>query len=148
MATTSTIRLSPYSVKYNLTNEEKHLICSTAKLEDYFHSLDGIRDGKFTTVYLGTSTGIKRAYPKIKIDDSQQDNKFPCNVYDPRFRGWYISAISGKKNIVFIIDHTYSHSAELETVKLAAKLMVGTFGTIDNIAVISLSDKVQSLASE
>jgi hypothetical protein len=52
-------------------------------------------------MYVGTSFGMFRSYPALHRDSS---NGVCAKDYDPRFRPWYVSATSGSKNLILIID--------------------------------------------
>lgn len=51
--------------------------------------------------YIGTSFGFFRGYPGTK----QNSINGVCNLdYDTRVRPWYVSAASGAKNVIIVID--------------------------------------------
>lgn len=56
---------------------------------------------KVGRIYIGTSFGMFRGYPGLHQDS---DNGACTKDYDPRFRPWYVSATSGSKNLILIID--------------------------------------------
>lgn len=60
--------------------------------------------------------------------------------YDPRFRPWYVSATSGSKNVIIVIDVSNSMEGNtLNLAKSAAKSVINTLGLYDFVGVVSFS---------
>ena len=76
-------------------------MCASALLEDKFVEIGKDRNKQFTFSYIGTKTGSLRLYPGFK-------NKEKCESYDPRVRPWYVTATTGSKNVVLLIDSSGS----------------------------------------
>lgn len=106
------------------------------------------RDGKFLVSYIGTSTGMYRSYPTSKYDSiTKAWSNGSCEKYDPRFREWYISAVSGKKNFVFIFDISNSLRNYLSTMKITAYLLIKTLSIDDRALTIAIGDEIHFLGS-
>lgn len=60
-----------------------------------------------------------------------------CVDYDPRFRPWYVSASSGGKNVILIIDVSGSmEGSRIITAQDAAKSVIKTLSNNDFLGVI------------
>jgi len=93
----STIVRSSYNKDPILTLSEKEMVCSTRGLDEVFKST---HDDDTVWSYFGSHNGIWRAYP----GDARTRTEEGCREYDPRVRPWYLSAASGSKNLVILID--------------------------------------------
>ena len=103
-------------------------------MENKFVELDTGRDYRYATAYIGTSLGSFRAYPTIR---SYDDSLGTCSDYDPRFRPWYVTATSGAKNVILLIDTSGSmYGSRLTILKDAATAVVNTLSNNDFVAVI------------
>ena len=109
MSKTSAIRF-PNDVDTNsLSTEEKQFVCTSALLEDTFKALDTDRNTEYGKAYVGTNLGSFRSYPSSRLLDAETGQ---CADFDPRFRPWYVTATSGAKNVILIIDTSGSMSGE------------------------------------
>ena len=62
------------------------------KTNGTFDNINEKRDYRYTTAYVGSSTGIFSSYP---------GNIRNCeNYYDPRLRPWYVVGSTGARNII------------------------------------------------
>ena len=81
-----------------------------------------------------------KTYPSTKVN---------CNDYDPRFRPWYVSATTGRKNVIIIIDVSGSMYQDIPSrislAKEAATNVVNTLGPADTVAVLTFSNSATSL---
>lgn len=106
----------PNSISYDtLLNEEKLDLCASTGLDDTFKSAKQSLLDKVGRIYIGTSFGMFRGYPGVH----QNNTNGVCEKdYDPRFRPWYVSATSGSKNLILIIDISGSmHGTPLDIAK-------------------------------
>ena len=64
--------------------------------------------------------------------------------YDPRFRSWYVSAASGPKDVVIVLDVSGSMRVEgrMSLMREAALKLLDTFTSVDYVAVISFSNLI------
>ncbi len=109
------------------------LINKSAKLDYIFKDLYQTFSDTLW-LYMGFEKGIHRTYP---YHDLGRD-------YDPRLRPWYISAVTGAKDIVLVIDKSGSmEGAVFEEVKQAALQVVDNLGSRDRFNVITFSDEVE-----
>ena len=106
-------------------------------MEDKFNELDTGRDNRYATAYIGTSLGSFRAYPTITSYDYETGT---CTDYDPRFRPWYVTATSGAKNVILLIDTSGSMYGDRMTLaKSAATAVINTLSNNDFLAVVSFA---------
>ena len=99
LSTTSAVRF-PNNVNANsLAEDERHFVCTSATIESSFEQLNSDRNGQYGSAFIGTSFGSMRTYPTFR-----QTEDGLCVDYDPRYRPWYVTATSGGKNIVLVID--------------------------------------------
>ena len=85
----------------NLSDESRQFVCSSALIEQNFTNLGLQRNQRYAYSYIGSSDGTFRYHPSNWAYDFGNDN---CVDYDPRLRPWYAAAVTGPKNIVFMID--------------------------------------------
>jgi hypothetical protein len=114
--TASTVRLAP-TIETEQTGNPKALsvqetICSTLPADDYMRE-ETVQNSEYWSdfsvsppAYLyGADNGVFRIFP---------GNPHSCpngkGDYDPRIRPWYVSASSGPKDIVFVLDTSGSMS--------------------------------------
>ena len=69
-----------------------------------------------------------------------------CDKYDPRYRPWYASAVTGPKDIILVLDVSGSMGDEnrLEIMKSAAVAQLDTMTFLDYIQVVQYSSRAQS----
>jgi len=69
-----------------------------------------------------------------------------CDKYDPRYRPWYASAVTGPKDIILVLDVSGSMGDEnrLEIMKNAAIAQLDTMTFLDYIQVVQYSSRAQS----
>ena len=114
-------------------------------MEDKFTELDTGRENRYATAYVGTSLGSFRAYPTIR---SYDDSLGTCTDYDPRFRPWYVTAISGAKNVILLIDTSGSmYRDRIKIAKDATSAVINTLSNNDFVAVISFSGDASTVFS-
>jgi len=86
-------------------------------------------------MYFGAHNGVFRIYPAHRASE--------CGVYDPTVRPWYISASSGPKNILMILDISGSMNDydKIGLMKQAAKRIVSTLTVADRIAIVPFASQ-------
>ena len=79
-----------------VTQEVKEMVNGSyglhAKFKEIFFKSPKIYNPKW--MYFGTYNGVHMSYPGKEV----------CSPYDNRFRPWYLGAITGVKNLIFVID--------------------------------------------
>lgn len=100
--------------------------------------LDENRSERYGKAYIGSNLGSFRSYSSTRQIDPETGE---CPDYDPRFRPWYVSATSGSKNVILMIDISASMEGNgLEIAKAAATTVIDTLSNKDFIGVISFSN--------
>ena len=132
---------------------EKEMICSTSSLDAVFQRT---HDEDTVWSYFGSYNGIWRAYP----GDARTRDEQGCREYDPRVRPWYLSAASGSKNLVIVIDVSGSMNAydgsnfdsRMDLVRdavtgLNSRGLLDTVTQNDRVSVVTFSNEAQGLNS-
>lgn len=85
-------------------------------------------------MYFGTAGGSFRIIPARHSE--------VCGAYDPRRRPWFVSASSGPKDVVLVIDVSGSmdNYGRIMLAKEAASTIVSTLTVADRVAVVAFSD--------
>jgi len=85
--------------------------------------------------YIGTSTGLFLMSPGKEWSTNHQ-GLLPD--FDPRFRPWYVGAISGPKDVAIVMDCSLSmtESGSWSTAVKAANLLLDTLTANDHVAVV------------
>lgn len=90
---------------------------------------------------IGSLNGVHRQYPGVDM----------CNDYDPTTETWYVSATTGPKNVILIIDHSGSMNTNnrIGMARDAARAVMDTLSETDftniilfNTAAVSFQDKI------
>ncbi|KAL4236040.1 hypothetical protein ACF0H5_004426 [Mactra antiquata] len=105
----------------------------TAGLDTLFKENQKI-DPTLRWQYFGSIAGIVRIYP-----GREWSTNFAgfYNDYDPRVRPWYIAATSGPKDVIIILDCSYSMRGEKFSIaKGVAKTVINTLTKMDYVNVI------------
>ena len=107
------------------TNQKTACLAKHAEgnLTSLYTSLIEHGDGKW--VYFGSSDGVLFNFPGSLWDANVEDAR--CGVdYDSRLRPWQMTAATGPKNVVLILDTSGSMgmNGRLESMKTAAKKVV------------------------
>lgn len=110
---------------------------------------------KKTYASLATYDGMIRVWPLVTRDRVSEDinpDVLSCRPYDPRTRPWYISASTGNKDVIILVDtsHTMKSAnadgdSPLNSVKAALIKLLETFSLGDFINVIAFSDDAMPL---
>ena len=113
-------------------------------METKFQELDDGRDKRYGKAYIGTNLGAFRSYPTTR----QLDSDGQCSDYDPRFRPWYVTATSGAKNVILLIDTSGSMTGTRLTIaKEAASAVVNTLSNNDFLGVINFGSTASTIYS-
>jgi hypothetical protein len=106
------------------------------KLESRVFNNNAANDpGSLRWQYVGFQSGVMRKFPTAL----GRSNHFGVPIdYDPRVRPWYVSAASGPKDVVIIIDCSASMRLKGRFIraKAAAKLVLSTLSKKDYVSVI------------
>ncbi|MCY3412905.1 MAG: VWA domain-containing protein [Candidatus Heimdallarchaeota archaeon] len=110
------------------------LINQSSKLDHIFKELYDTNEDSTIWLYMGFEEGVHRSYPFHKIS----------RTYDPRVRPWYVSAVTGAKDVIIVMDKSGSMEGEvIGEVKEAVKLVVDSLGNNDRFNVLTFSDEVE-----
>ncbi|XP_074648904.1 uncharacterized protein LOC141904238 [Tubulanus polymorphus] len=106
----------------------------TSKLDKTFQSNIQINND-IRWQYFGSVTGVSRQYPGREWQNNFIGFK---EDFDPRTRPWYVSATSGPKNLVIILDGSFSMSYNngLSRMKKIASALIETLTKSDLVSVI------------
>ena len=113
-------------------------------LTSLYTSLIEQGDGKW--VYFGSDDGVLFNFPGFVWDTSVGDAQ--CGVdYDSRLRPWQMTAATGPKNVVLILDISASMGlhGRLESMKTAAKKVVDAMTFADYVGVVLFNDEAVSM---
>ena len=90
--------------------------------------------------YIGSSYGIMKRYPSLMAE---------CRDYDPRYRSWYVTAATGRKNVIIIMDTSNSMEvgkpSRIDLAKDAVESVINTLSNSDFFGVIKFSDSASSI---
>ena len=66
--------------------------------------------------------------------------------YDPRFRSWYVSAASGPKDVVIVLDTSGSMTQQnrMNIMGTAALRLLNTFTDVDHVAMVQFNTRADS----
>eukprot|EP01080_Neovahlkampfia_damariscottae_P009160 gene9160-1248_t len=129
------------------SKEMKSFLCSTPQMNTVFQQ-NSITDSKLVWQYVGSEYGAALYHPARRwtynLDTSGCQVPGTCAVYDARFRPWYVSASSGNKRIILLIDVSGSMTTErLNKAKSAAKTIIDGLSFNDWVSVIKFSTFAQ-----
>ena len=113
-------------------------------LTSLYTSLIEHGDGKW--VYFGSNDGVLFNFPGFVWDANVEDAR--CGVdYDSRLRPWQMTAATGPKNVVLILDTSGSMgmNGRLESMKTAAKKVVDAMTFADYVGVVAFDDQAESM---
>ena len=85
---------------------------------------------------MGNQYGGFRLYPSATAPrvDGQ------CEAYDPRIRPWYVSATTGPKNLIMVLDISGTMQFKLGRVKEAANKIITSLGTVDFVGIVAFNE--------
>ena len=131
--------VSNADINYKKTNinERRELACWTSQLDADW--IENRNHPSLSWQYFGTPLGLHRTYPGFAQET--------CSSYDPRVRSWYVSATTGPKDVILVIDTSGSMSNEgrIELAQEAAISVVNTLTILDRFNVIAFNTDTQTL---
>lgn len=149
--------IAPSSREFNGVISDHHVIddvCSTLPGEEYMVDFHNSVEGDVWKdygvnppwLYYGSSNGVFRMYPAAP--DSQCDAQGEA-LYDPRKRPWYVSASSGPKDIVLVLDTSGSMGSyqRMDKLKAAAHRVIDTLNAGDFFAIVEFNGEAYQLGS-
>jgi hypothetical protein len=103
---------------------DKRVICSTATLYD-----DSTLKTDQNSSIIYSYTGFVNSYfLEFPFKAATYDCNGLCGEYDPRFRPWYVTSISGAKNVILIVD--FSGSMGGEKIEKAIEATISVINTL------------------
>jgi len=114
------------------------------------------QDARFTEIqnkwmYFGAADGSYSLYPGRLWPRTDEDDLSKCGAkYDPRVRPWYLSAATGPKNVVFILDSSGSMSSNsanidrMALLKTAAKKIVDALSFADFFGLVDFDTEART----
>lgn len=107
------------------TEFDKRIICSSGS----FYDDESLRKGKTDKIiysYFGYTNSYLVSYP---YRHESYDCEGKCVDYDPRYRPWYVGAITGAKNVLIIVDFSGSmDGTKIQKAKEATIQVLNTLG--------------------
>ena len=99
-------------------------------------------DESFCSMYFGTINGLFRVFPGTEM--SVDDNGV-YKSYDPRFRPWYVSAASGSKDVVILVDTSGSmlSNGRMELAQEAVISVLNTLGESSMVSVVAFNSEAE-----
>ncbi|CAD5216455.1 unnamed protein product [Bursaphelenchus xylophilus] len=76
--------------------------------------------------YIGTYSGLTRVYPSFRWES--EPSLVTIDLFDPRFRPWFVAAESAPKDILFLLD--YSGSVKGQTLHLNKMIIMYILTTL------------------
>jgi len=128
---TTTVNFEPLQAVSNSVAGE---IQQTAKLDFILPDLYQSSPDNFW-LYFGSEAGYTRSYPYSKISYN----------YDPRDESWYISAATGAKDVIVVLDKSGSmEKGRREGAINATKNIIRGLGGRDRFNILTFSDELDS----
>ena len=125
---------SDYSVKRTAC-EAKHI---RSNLADMYNSM--IEKGDAKWLFYGSKDGVLINFPGIVWDENVNDNHCGAD-YDARIRPWHMTAATGPKNLILILDTSGSMASydRISMLKRAAKAVLDATTFADFVGVVEFS---------
>ena len=139
--TSSVVQLAnKYSIIDSQNQEIQEMICFSEFLYKDFDEMRKNHSG-IKWQYFGSYNGVMRAYP----------GRDRCGTYDPRTRSWYISSLTGSKNLMLLLDVSNSlessQSSDLSK-KIAIQIINETLEITDFMGFLSFNNTVEAYSEE
>ncbi|CUE74599.1 transmembrane protein, putative [Bodo saltans] len=136
--TSSTVQVAP-----GLSNNQEAatFVCSTASLTSLFSDLY-YNQGVTGWQYVASNTGVTRTYPAAAQSGAS------CASQDVRQQAWYVSASTGPKDIIFVLDYSNSMNAgdagpngmsRLTALKITMNLLLTSLTPADRFNIVTFS---------
>ncbi|KAH8398224.1 hypothetical protein KR222_006390, partial [Zaprionus bogoriensis] len=98
-------------------------------------------DPSLSWQFFGSSTGFMRQFPA-----SKWKKDVPVDLYDCRFRSWYIEAATSPKDIIILMDTSGSMLGQrLDIARHVAKTILDTLGSNDFVNILTFDKEVKTL---
>lgn len=106
-------------------------------LRDSFNGVRSTADVNRVFTYFGSWNGVMKIFPGGSYDRE-------CGEYDPRVRPWYVTASSGPKDVVILMDSSNSmrNGDYFDLAKSAVIAVLNTMNEQTFVNVVTFSDKV------
>lgn len=98
----------------------------------------GVKPSSF--YYASESTGMFREFPARHWGE--------CHQWEPRARPWYLSASTGPKKVIFVLDTSEGVADKLPILIKGAKDMIGGFTYLDQVAIVTTTNQDGVTAQE
>ena len=123
-----------------LSDMQNVFVCASANIEDQFAALEAVRSEKFTYAYFGSEYGSFREYPAVGGE---------CSDYDPRFRPWFIKAVTAPKNVVLLVDvsATMGDGSKLDILKASLRTILRKFSSVEHVSLITFNSATSPFAA-
>ena len=132
-------------------------ICFSRGLDSYFREIReywlkiGPSDESLKidppTMFFGSQTGAFRIFPGRPSSKCSPFSEY--SDYDPRRRPWYVAASSGPKNIILVVDTSYSMKGDrLKVLKEATTRIIETLAYGDRVAIVAFNDTAHLIADQ
>jgi len=126
-------------------DKAKEAVCYANELKKDFENLytSMVETGDAKWIYYGSQDGVLINYPGFLWPRSEQG----CGeTYDPRIRPWMMSAATGPKNIIFILDKSGSMRANnrMSLLKDATKVVLNSMTHADYVGAVSFDSVAES----
>lgn len=110
-------------------------------LKDAFNGVRSTTDVDRVFTYFGSWNGVMRIFPGGSYDKE-------CGSYDPRVRPWYVTASSGPKDVVILMDSSSSMRLNdyFDLAKNAVNAVLNTANEQTFVNVVTFNDKVNSIS--
>eukprot|EP01084_Bolivina_argentea_P160546 279568_1 len=103
------------------------------------YCVDDNGNQEYCSMYFGTINSVFFQFPGV---ETVKDSYGKYRNYDPRFRPWYVSAASGSKNVIILMDKSASmrENKRLALAKSAVISVLNTLGPSSYVSVITFDD--------
>jgi len=147
VTTTKSIYRLPNTVDYRDEHIQRdaavsHMLEATMLDLHDTHCLDSDGTHSYCSMYFGTINGVFRVFPGTENAKDDQGN---YRSYDPRFRPWYVSAASGSKDVVILLDISGSMKqyGRMDLAKSAVISVLSTLGPSSLVSVVAFNHGVE-----
>ena len=139
----------PPEANFNSAESEAFL-CATKDMDGLFKDMR-TRGRLLGWQYIADLHGAIRVYPGTP----QERGSGYCGTYDVRLRPWFVSALSGPKDVVIVFDGSGSMASgsgidgqsRIDVVRKAVQRLLSTFTLDDHVALVRFESTAYSLLS-
>ena len=119
---------------------------ANSKMQKVYSAAASAQDYQNKWMYFGAADGSYALYPG-RLWPRDKDTKKCGAKYDPRLRPWYLSAATGPKNVIFILDSSGSMFTDgrMALLKSAAKKIVDTLTFADYLGIVDFDDDARTM---